>query len=129
MMSTITNRIKVLLCVVAGCTFMASPVFFSDYVQGQATNTQSIFPLDKITRDYNCEQGYYALTFDDGPFPQTTPQLVEMLKTNHIPATFFNVGRQADLYPELVKQQETYGAGVVAGHSYGHDNYTELHPT
>src|SRR4051794_30120938 len=117
-MIKLKNKIMVLLCVLVGCTFMASPVFFSDYVHGESMNTKSIFPLDQITRDYNCEQGYYALTFDDGPFPQTTPQLVETLKANNIPATFFNVGRQADLYPELIKLEETYGGGVVAGHSY-----------
>lgn len=126
-MSTIRNRIKVLLCVVAGCTFMASPVFFSDYVQGQATNTQSIFPLDKITRDYNCEQGYYALTFDDGPFPETTPQLIDVLEKNKIPATFFNVGKQAELHPKLMALEHEHGE--VAGHSVGHDDYTKLHPT
>ena len=106
---------------------MASPVFFSDYVHGESTNTKSIFPLDKITRDYTCEQGYYALTFDDGPFPQTTEHLIDVLKTNHIPATFFNVGHQAALHPELVKLEDQYG--VVGGHSYGHDNYADLHPT
>jgi peptidoglycan/xylan/chitin deacetylase (PgdA/CDA1 family) len=126
-MSKLTNRIKVLICVIAGCLFMTSPVFFSDYVQGQSTNTQSIFPLDKITRDYNCEQGYYALTFDDGPFPQTTPQLVDVLEKNHIPATFFNLGKQAQLYPKLIGLERT--VGEVAGHSFGHDDYTKLHPT
>jgi peptidoglycan/xylan/chitin deacetylase (PgdA/CDA1 family) len=106
---------------------MASPVFFSDYVQGQSTNTESVFPLDKITRDYNCETGYYALTFDDGPFPGHTEDLVAVLKKYHIPATFFNTGQHASANPELVALERTVGA--VAGHSYGHDDYTKLHPT
>lgn len=121
------NRVQVVLCVLAGCAFMASPVFFSDYVQGQSTNTQSVFPLDKITRDYNCETGYYALTFDDGPFPGHTEDLVAILDKYHIPATFFNTGQHAAANPELVKLEET--VGPVAGHSYGHDDYTTLHPT
>jgi peptidoglycan/xylan/chitin deacetylase (PgdA/CDA1 family) len=121
------NRVKVVLCVLAGCAFMASPVFFSDKVQGQSTNTQSVFPLDKITRDYNCESGYYALTFDDGPFPGHTEDLVAVLDKYHIPATFFNVGQNADKYPKLVALEKT--VGPVAGHSYGHDDYTKLHPT
>lgn len=121
------NRAKVVACVLTGCAFMCSPIFFSDYVQGQSTNTQSVFPLDKITRDYNCEQGYYALTFDDGPFPETTRELVKVLDHNRIPATFFNTGQHADANPELVALERTHG--VVAGHSYGHDDYTKLHPT
>ena len=121
------NRVKVVLCVLAGCAFMSSPVFFSDIVQGQSTNTQSVFPLDKITRDYNCEQGYYGLTFDDGPFPETTRKLVAMLEKNQIPATFFNTGKQAAMYPELVALERAHG--TVAGHSYGHDDYTKHHPT
>lgn len=121
------NRVKVVTCVFAGCAFMASPVFFSDYVQGQSTNTQSVFPLDKITRDYNCESGYYALTFDDGPFPGHTEDLVAVLKKDKIPATFFNTGQHAAENPELVALERT--VGPVAGHSYGHDDYTKLHPT
>ena len=121
------NRVKVVLCVLAGCAFMSSPVFFSDHVQGQSTNTQSIFPLDKITRDYNCEAGYYALTFDDGPFPGHTEDLVAVLDKYNIPATFFNTGQHAFENPKLVALERT--VGVVAGHSYGHDDYTKLHPT
>jgi peptidoglycan/xylan/chitin deacetylase (PgdA/CDA1 family) len=126
-MTQLINRIKTMLCVLAGCAFMASPVFFSDRVLGSETNTQSVFPLDKITRNYNCEVGYYALTFDDGPYPETTPDLVSMLSQNKVPATFFNVGKNAAAHPELVTLEHT--VGVVAGHSYGHDDYTKLHPT
>jgi peptidoglycan-N-acetylglucosamine deacetylase len=105
---------------------MGSPVFFSDYVQGQSTNTQSIFPIDKITRNYTCEQGYYALTFDDGPFPQTTPKLVEVLEKNKIPATFFNLGMLAQRHPDLVSLEKR--VGDVGGHSFGHDDYSKLSP-
>jgi peptidoglycan/xylan/chitin deacetylase (PgdA/CDA1 family) len=126
-MTHFKNRIKVVLCVLTGCAFMASPVFFSDIVQGQSTNTQSVFPLDKITRDYNCEAGYYALTFDDGPFPGHTENLVAMLNKYHIPATFFNTGEHAASNPKLVALERT--VGPVGGHSYGHDDYTKLHPT
>ena len=45
-----------------------------------------------------------ALTFDDGPHPKDTPQVLETLAKYNIHATFFLVGRYVEQYPALVKQ-------------------------
>lgn len=45
-----------------------------------------------------------ALTFDDGPHPKDTPQVLETLAKHNIHATFFLVGRYVEQYPALVKQ-------------------------
>jgi peptidoglycan/xylan/chitin deacetylase (PgdA/CDA1 family) len=45
-----------------------------------------------------------ALTFDDGPHPKDTPQVLETLAKHNIHATFFLVGRYVERYPDLVKQ-------------------------
>jgi cellulose synthase/poly-beta-1,6-N-acetylglucosamine synthase-like glycosyltransferase/peptidoglycan/xylan/chitin deacetylase (PgdA/CDA1 family) len=48
--------------------------------------------------------GVVALTFDDGPDPTWTPKVLEVLRRNHVRATFFLVGTQALDHPELVRQ-------------------------
>ena len=42
-----------------------------------------------------------ALTFDDGPYPMTTPLLLDALRDLRVPATFFLIGRDAEYFPEL----------------------------
>jgi peptidoglycan-N-acetylglucosamine deacetylase len=61
-----------------------------------------------------------ALTFDDGPDPTWTPQILSVLAKYGIRATFFVVGNQAERYPQLVR------AEFAAGHLLG--NHTYLHP-
>jgi peptidoglycan-N-acetylglucosamine deacetylase len=60
-----------------------------------------------------------ALTFDDGPWPHTTAQILAILVQRQAPATFFVVGRQAQRYPDLVRQEVAAGM-AVGSHSYGH---------
>jgi peptidoglycan-N-acetylglucosamine deacetylase len=60
-----------------------------------------------------------ALTFDDGPWPHSTAQILTILTQHQAPATFFVVGRQVERYPELVRQE--LAAGMAFGsHSYSH---------
>ena len=60
-----------------------------------------------------------ALTFDDGPWPHTTAQILAILVQRQAPATFFVVGRQVQRYPDLVRQEVAAGM-AVGSHSYGH---------
>jgi peptidoglycan/xylan/chitin deacetylase (PgdA/CDA1 family) len=62
-----------------------------------------------------------CLTFDDGPDPMNTPELLEILKTADIPAVFFLVGRKAERHPELVR------AIGSAGHEIGAHTYYHRH--
>jgi peptidoglycan/xylan/chitin deacetylase (PgdA/CDA1 family) len=61
-----------------------------------------------------------AITFDDGPDPVTTPQILAILEREGVVATFFLVGNRAELYPQLVR---SIAAG---GHEIG--NHTFTHP-
>jgi peptidoglycan/xylan/chitin deacetylase (PgdA/CDA1 family) len=61
-----------------------------------------------------------ALTFDDGPNPQTTPELLRLLKKHRVAGTFFVNGRKAGLYPHLIEEILSLGH-CVANHSYNHD--------
>ncbi|WP_407307038.1 polysaccharide deacetylase family protein [Desulfosporosinus sp. SB140] len=50
-----------------------------------------------------------AITFDDGPHPDYTPKVLEILERYKVPATFFVVGENADAYPELIKEIQGHG--------------------
>ena len=69
-----------------------------------------------------------ALTFDDGPDPTWTPQLLSILKAEHVPATFFVVGVQAEQYPALLRQEFASGHDVGA-HSFTHPNLSMVSST
>jgi peptidoglycan/xylan/chitin deacetylase (PgdA/CDA1 family) len=60
-----------------------------------------------------------ALTFDDGPWPHTTQQMLTILAQRQAPATFFVVGRQVERYPELVRREVAAGM-AIGSHSYRH---------
>lgn len=70
---------------------------------------------------YNTEttQKVVALTFDDGPYPPYTEQVLEVLKECHVPATFFVVGQNVAKYPELVKRIAAEGH-QLGNHTYHH---------
>jgi len=61
-----------------------------------------------------------ALTFDDGPDPVYTTEVLKILKQYKVKATFFVVGENVEAYPALVKQE------VDAGHEI--ENHTYTHP-
>jgi peptidoglycan-N-acetylglucosamine deacetylase len=62
-----------------------------------------------------------ALTFDDGPNPEQTPRLLELLAHHGAKATFFLIGEWAEREPALIREI------VSAGHAIGNHTYT--HPT
>ena len=63
---------------------------------------------------------YIAMTFDDGPSPELTPKLLDMLKARGIKATFFVIGQNAAQYPDILKRM------VAEGHEIG--NHSWSHP-
>lgn len=50
-----------------------------------------------------------ALTFDDGPHPYYTEQLLDGLKKRGVKATFFVTGEHAELHPEIIKRMQEEG--------------------
>lgn len=60
-----------------------------------------------------------ALTFDDGPHPEHTPRLLDLLAELDVRATFFVIGDQARAYPEIVRRIACEGH-LVANHSWFH---------
>jgi peptidoglycan/xylan/chitin deacetylase (PgdA/CDA1 family) len=67
------------------------------------------------------------LTFDDGPVRANTPRVLNVLSSYRVKATFFVIGRQARLYPRLVKREYREGHSVQ-NHTYTHPDLTTLGP-
>jgi peptidoglycan/xylan/chitin deacetylase (PgdA/CDA1 family) len=61
------------------------------------------------------------LTFDDGPDPDSTPQLLDILGIHNIKALFFCSGRAAEKYPGLIDQIRS-GGHLTGNHGYNHLN-------
>ena len=64
-------------------------------------------------------QNMVALTFDDGPNPLYTPQILDILRQHNIKATFFVLGSKAEKHPGIIKRiaEEGHEIGI---HSYSH---------
>lgn len=72
--------------------------------------------------------GRVALTFDDGPHPTVTPQVLDILRDENIPATFFMLGTQLDdpsIWP-LVEEIVADDLFQIANHSWSHPDLTSL---
>jgi peptidoglycan-N-acetylglucosamine deacetylase len=62
---------------------------------------------------------YVALTFDDGPSPEFTPQILDILREHRISAAFFMVGRHVEKYPEVARRVRREGHDI-GNHTFSH---------
>jgi cellulose synthase/poly-beta-1,6-N-acetylglucosamine synthase-like glycosyltransferase/peptidoglycan/xylan/chitin deacetylase (PgdA/CDA1 family) len=70
---------------------------------------------------YQPLSGHIALSFDDGPDPTWTPQILAVLARYHVPGTFFLVGGRVAQYPGLVRREVAAG-DEVGIHTFTHDD-------
>lgn len=79
------------------------------------TILQRLYPCGK------CRVGKAVyLTFDDGPIPEVTPKVLEILDKYGVKATFFMVGENIDKHPDVYEQV------VKAGHAVGNHTYNHM---
>jgi peptidoglycan-N-acetylglucosamine deacetylase len=64
-----------------------------------------------------------ALTFDDGPHPQSTPAVLDVLEKYQVRATFFMLGELAQQYPDLVRKVAQAGH-AIGNHSWDHPQFS-----
>ncbi len=81
--------------------------------------------LDAVSVQTKPQTGTVTLTFDDGPSPIYTPQVLSILKKYHIHAVFFVMAGLAKQYPDVLKQIVDSG-NVVASHTIWHPMLTKL---
>jgi peptidoglycan/xylan/chitin deacetylase (PgdA/CDA1 family) len=68
-----------------------------------------------------------ALTFDDGPLPQNTPQVLDALRTRGVKATFFVTGSNVSAHPELARRIVAEGH-AIGNHTWSHANLDQFSP-
>lgn len=66
-----------------------------------------------------------ALSFDDGPDPTWTPQILDVLRHNRVPATFFVIGKSLEQYPEIGRREFAEGH-EIGSHTFNHPDLDEV---
>ena len=82
----------------------------------------AVLPRRRFLASGPTSDGAVCLTFDDGPHPEHTPRLLDVLAAQGIHATFFVVGARAAAHPEIVRRV------VAEGHAIGHHSYHHREP-
>jgi cellulose synthase/poly-beta-1,6-N-acetylglucosamine synthase-like glycosyltransferase/peptidoglycan/xylan/chitin deacetylase (PgdA/CDA1 family)/spore germination protein YaaH len=77
-------------------------------------------PTKYVIRRYGYSPGKIVLTFDDGPDPDYTPRILDIMKREHVPAAFFVVGSMAEKNISILRRE--YEEGYEIG------NHTFFHP-
>src|SRR5580692_1990483 len=77
---------------------------------------------------YGYSPNEVALTFDDGPDPEWTPKILDVLKRENAPATFFLIGIQTDKFPGIAKR--IYNEGhTIGNHTFTHPDVSNISST
>jgi cellulose synthase/poly-beta-1,6-N-acetylglucosamine synthase-like glycosyltransferase/peptidoglycan/xylan/chitin deacetylase (PgdA/CDA1 family) len=69
-----------------------------------------------------------VLSFDDGPDPRWTPEILDVLKKKNAPAVFFVVGEEANQHPEILKREYTDG-NEIGNHTFTHPQFDQISKT
>ncbi len=94
------------------------------FPQRKIVDLSSMFP-ELFFREGSQNVKRVALTFDDGPDSLYTPQILDVLKEYKVKATFFLIGKRADLFPDVVKRMVNEGH-IVGNHTWSHPNIVKL---
>jgi len=95
-----------------------APPADQDYFSEQYTSAPSPWV---ITHLGGAEGKVLCLTFDDGPDPEYTPAILDILKSHGVPATFFVIGINAENHPDLIRREFREGH-QLGNHTYTHPN-------
>ena len=90
------------------------------------TNQQYIkLPTKYVIRRYGYAPKKIVLTFDDGPDPDYTPRILDILKAEHVPAAFFVVGSMAEKNISILKREFDEGY-EIGNHTYFHPDISTI---
>jgi len=80
---------------------------------------------DNVYVNGSPEKKYIALTFDDGPHPYESPRILDILKKYDVKATFFAIGENVRLYPQIVEREIKEGH-QVGNHTFHHRKISKM---
>jgi cellulose synthase/poly-beta-1,6-N-acetylglucosamine synthase-like glycosyltransferase/peptidoglycan/xylan/chitin deacetylase (PgdA/CDA1 family)/spore germination protein YaaH len=83
------------------------------------------YPSSYVVRRYGNRPKSIVLTFDDGPDPTWTPQILDILKREGVKGTFFVIGQQAQSNPSLIGRMWDEG-NEIGNHTFTHPNLSEV---
>ena len=117
-------NILYLICMCLTMTALVRPFLSPEAIPAiaSATSVASIDPVPSNNTFVDVRR--VALTFDDGPHPVYTEQLLDGLKERGVRATFFVTGEHAELHPEIIKRMVEEGH-LVGNHTYSHIQLTQ----
>lgn len=85
----------------------------------------SVLPEPYQLDQEGAQEKLVALTFDDGPDPDSTPKVLDILKQQHAPATFFLIGIEAQKYSGLARR--IYDEGhTIGNHTFTHPDISDV---
>lgn len=94
-------------------------------LRGQAVATDSgVVRISQLERIEKEDAKKIAITFDDGPHPSYTEQLLDGLKERGVTATFFVTGEHAKLHPDVIRRMRDEGH-LIGNHTYSHIQLTK----
>ncbi|HSS21886.1 MAG TPA: glycosyltransferase [Pyrinomonadaceae bacterium] len=97
-----------------------------DSADGYVKNEEFVsIPSSYVIQRSGDHPGLIALTFDDGPDPQWTPAILDILKREQVPATFFVIGKNGQAYPDLLRRLVNEGH-EIGNHTFTHPNLGEI---
>jgi peptidoglycan-N-acetylglucosamine deacetylase len=86
------------------------------------------YPLSYNIDQIGGAQKKLAITFDDGPDPRWTPKILDILKRENVPATFFVIGVEASQYPDILRREYAQGE-EIGNHTYTHPAWDDISKT
>ena len=117
------------LLTVSACAQQAAPAqAAADYASSANAASAAATPLAHEPSKFNSiktSRPVLALTFDDGPHPELTPKLLDILRQKGVRATFFVLGSNVAKYPDIARRIVAEGH-EIANHSYSHPALTKL---
>ncbi len=98
--------------------FLLVLVLFSVAGVWRLSSLPDLQVFGEIKSQASVSEKVVALTFDDGPTPDKTNQILQILAEEQIPATFFLIGQEVQQHPQLVRQI------LAAGHQVGNHSFS-----
>lgn len=103
-----------------------TPTIDMEETEDESTEAEPVvISADIADRDIDPDKPMVALTFDDGPHPEHTMAILDVLAEYDAVATFFELGSLVESYPDVVRRQVALG-NELGNHSYSHKSFNSM---